>query len=220
MSDLEATLYGTCVELGIKSREQSKLIRHLETIREKDEETYKHSIRVAVLLARMAQVLGIDPVPLFYSGAYHDYGKVSIDKEVLAKKGTFSEEDREKMKKHPLEAYRLLKRIIEFTAEIVVRHHLWQKNPYPERLPEECNSYPLRERIRIEYYARLLSIADFYDAITTRDNAKFGEKRLTPKERKAIILENYPDQREIIERLYAAQVFDNVADDSGCQKDL
>ncbi len=220
MSELEQILQGMFVALSIDPVQQRTLTENLEKIKHKDQATYEHSIRVALLGVKVARNMNLNPKPLFYSGLLHDIGKILVDKELLAKKGVFDEEDRKKMKKHPEYAYYLIKDMHDFTAEIIVRHHRSQKDPYPEELPPTNKSYPLNKKLCIGLYARILSLVDFYDAITTRNNGKYGAEKLTPKQRKKIVLESYPDQAELIEKLYADNVFDNVQDDSGCQKDL
>jgi len=60
----------------------------------------------------------------------------------------------------------------------------------------------------IDYFARILSIADCYDAMTSRENDKFGEKRkLSPEEAKSRLLEKNPDQKGLIESLYKDGIF-------------
>lgn len=207
MQDLELILEGTFIELGVLPKRKAELLGILKLIKEKDYATYEHSIRVARLAVDIAKLLGLEPKPMFYGGLTHDVGKVNQDNELLTKKGNFDEKDREKMRSHPLDAYHFLKNVFKYTAEIVVRHHIGQKDQYPVFLPPECKDYPLNKRITMGFYARLLAIADFYDAITKRKNEKYGEIELTPQQKKQILLDNYPDHKDLIEKFYEKGIF-------------
>jgi hypothetical protein len=150
----------------------------------------------------------LDEKVLLFAGSLHDIGKIMIDAEIIRKTQNFTEKNMEEMRKHPLYTYMLLRGIHEFSAEVALRHHRWQKNGYPKKLPKFRIPFSHNTELMIDFYARILSLADFYDSITTRVNEKFGEKRkLTQQEVKAITLAKNADQKHLIEDLYLNGIF-------------
>lgn len=101
------------------------------------------------------------------SAPLHDVGKIAIEDAVLRKAGSLSEEEFEKMKLHSViggDIFRFLKGRIpdrEFgeVAEQIARYHheKWNGKGYPEGL--EGTDIPL--------VARIMSIVDVYDALTS-----------------------------------------------------
>ena len=203
MMSLDEELEGALAEQGVSAENRASVARYLGLLREKDRGTYEHSIRVGLLGARIARHIHLDPKVFLFAGALHDIGKIRIDTNLLNKTEGFSEADMEEMRKHPEYSHELLKGIHEFSAEIAVRHHRYQEGRYPAALHELRVPFSENTKLMVEYYARLLSLVDFYDAITTRVNDLLGEKRaLAPDEVKAIMLMKHPDQRGLISALY------------------
>ena len=98
----------------------------------------------------------------------HDLGKIAVDDAVLRKPGRFEPEEFEKMKHHAAEGARIVKEILKATddadfrivAENVAHYHheRWDGSGYPEGLKEE----------HIPLEARIMAIADVYDALVSR----------------------------------------------------
>ena len=98
----------------------------------------------------------------------HDLGKIAVDDAILRKPGKFEPEEFEKMKKHAEEGARIVRGILKNTddadfriiAENVAHYHheRWDGSGYPEGIKEE--------RIPIE--ARIMAIADVYDALVSK----------------------------------------------------
>jgi HD-GYP domain-containing protein (c-di-GMP phosphodiesterase class II) len=87
----------------------------------------------------------------------------------LEKTEKFDDADRLAMEPHVMYGWLLLQKIHEYTAHVIVRHHRYGKKPYPKQLP------PLPYHLEpkqgtLEAAARLLALADYYDALTTRKN--------------------------------------------------
>ena len=208
--ELEQELESRFEELGIKSEHRESVLDYLAVLKRRDVESYNHCLRVAVLGTRIARHMHLDEKVLLFSGVLHDIGKSLLEPELLRKTEGFNERDMREMKKHPLYSYYLLRGIHEFSAEVILRHHEWQENSYPKKLPSSRINFSKNSKLMIDFYARILSLADFYDAITSRVNDKFGEKRkLSEEEAKAIMLMKNSDQRLLIEDLYLAGIFGN-----------
>jgi HD-GYP domain-containing protein (c-di-GMP phosphodiesterase class II) len=137
------------------------------TIDAKDEYTGGHSDRVghyAKLLAmEVADDYGLskqDISSISYIGRMHDIGKIGVPDSVLNKNGRLTDEEFELMKKHTIIGYDILKNIdyIPNLREGVRSHHeRWDGRGYPDGLKGE----------QIPLFARILCIADSYDAMTT-----------------------------------------------------
>jgi len=207
MATLEERLEGAFTELEISKENQDSVKAYLEILKLKDKETYEHSIRVGLLALRIARHTHHDPKALFFAGVLHDVGKALIPPEVLKKKEGFNNQDMETMKKHPLYSYYLLNGVHDFSAQIAIRHHKNQEKGYPQNLPKPEKPFSHNTILMINYYSRIISLVDFYDAMNFRNNEKFGKKKLSPEEAKAILLMNNRDQKHLIQDLYANGIF-------------
>lgn len=211
MQSLEQELDKTFRELRVSNKQRHSIQTYLALIRNKDEATYEHSARVGlngVEVARYAHI--VDPKALFYSGLLHDVGKVLTDSKSLKKIAGFDEKDMKELKKHPIDGYGLLKNIHDFSARILLFHHRYFGEGYPKKIPHSEINFCKGSEANIMYYARILGLIDFYDAVTHRKNDKFspGNPRLpTEEEAKKIILKNNHDQKYFINELYAAGIF-------------
>ncbi|MBI1974751.1 MAG: HD domain-containing protein, partial [Parcubacteria group bacterium] len=164
--------------------------------------TYRHSIRVAALAVRIGEYLHLPPRPLLWAGLLHDIGKILVNPRLLTKVGNFSDADYKEMEAHVEFGWRLLRGIHDWTANILVRHHHFSSRPYPAVLPSPAPPYPAVITDKFDHYARLLALADFYDALMTRKNGKF-DPRLSKRE---IYFKENPDQQELIESLEKAGI--------------
>lgn len=207
MKTLEEQMKEAFSELSISDNNKTSITSYLTILKEKDIPTYEHCIRVGLLGVKIAKHLNLDSKALFFAGALHDIGKALIEPEVLKKNNGFNEEDARKMQKHPEYSYYLLHNVHEFSAEIALRHHRYQENGYPAELPAPKIPFSDKTKALIEAYARLLAIADCYDAITMRHNDKFGNKKLTGGEIKRMLLQKNPDRNELILSLYEQKIF-------------
>ncbi len=208
MITLEDELDAMFAGLGTKGENKELIDNYLRILKIKDQATYEHSIRVGLLGVKIARHMHLDPKALLFAGTLHDIGKILIMPETLKKTAGFNEQDMELMRKHPEYTYNLLRGIHEFSAEVALRHHRFQENGYPKRLPKSKIPFSANTQIMIDFFARILSLADFYDAITSRVNDKFGARRkLTNNEVKSIMLMKNTDQRYLIEDLYVNGIF-------------
>ena len=196
--------------IGISPEVQEIVFSLLAPLREKSSIThyhYNHSLRVGLICKGIADYCRLDPKPLTLAGLLHDLGKVQTNPATLGKTSGWTPADTEEMKCHVIDSYRILRGRLDFTAEIVVAHHYYQKNGYPSELPPPLHEYSKATRILINYLARMLSLADCYDALH-RVNDKFGETRgLTPDEIQSKMMDMNPDQKYLITCLYEGGLF-------------
>jgi len=131
---------------------------------EKDSYTQAHGHRVAVYAMRLARRLGLSTEEtrnVGIGGLLHDVGKLALSDRIFTNRETHLSNDlRQEVNCHPLIGAALLKGIdfLEPMVDFVLFHH--------ER--EDGNGYPfgLREA-EIPMGAKIVSIADCFDAVTT-----------------------------------------------------
>jgi putative nucleotidyltransferase with HDIG domain len=169
--------------------------------------TYDHCIRVAELGTEVSKLMHLDPKVLLFAGLMHDIGKVQVPKKTLGKTSGWTDKDSRIMTHHVIDSYRLIAGRFDFTAEIILWHHVFQANPYPKKLPRPIHDYSEGTRVMIPFYGRLLSLCDQFDAFH-RINDKHGElKAPTGEEIKALMFKFNPDMKFLVEQLYNKNVF-------------
>ncbi len=129
----------------------------------KDPYTQGHSQRVAEYATELARYLGLPQTELdlvFITGTLHDVGKIGIPDAILKKPGRLEDEEREIMETHPVLGEVIVRKVPQLVATLPgVRHHheRWDGKGYPDRLAGES----------IPSMARILAVADTYDAMTS-----------------------------------------------------
>jgi putative nucleotidyltransferase with HDIG domain len=141
-----------------------------DSIESKDRYTQGHCERVAFFACVLADSAGFSARSLFWfriGALLHDIGKIIVPTEVLNKPGKLTEEEWAIMKRHP-EAGLELVADIDFPGDIraIIRNHheRWDGTGYPDRLAGEA----------IPLAARILCVADVYDALTTTRSYRPG----------------------------------------------
>ncbi|MBU5454141.1 bifunctional diguanylate cyclase/phosphohydrolase [Caproiciproducens sp. MSJ-32] len=135
----------------------------ISVINAKDRYTYGHSERVVLYSRLMADKLNLskeDKENLIYGAYMHDIGKINIPKEVLMKKMPLTNEEWEMLKQHPENGVEIIKNIDSLSGAIpIILHHHERYNGkgYPYGLKAE----------EIPYLARILSVVDSFDAMTS-----------------------------------------------------
>jgi putative nucleotidyltransferase with HDIG domain len=134
-----------------------------DSIESKDHYTQGHCERVAFFACVLADSTGMDSRSLFWfrlGALLHDIGKIIVPTDVLNKAGNLTEEEWAIMKRHP-EAGLDLVSDIDFPGDVrsIIRNHheRWDGKGYPDGLAGE----------EIPFAARILCVADVYDALTT-----------------------------------------------------
>jgi putative nucleotidyltransferase with HDIG domain len=136
------------------------LSKYLEST---DRYTKGHSLRVSELATEIAIAMGL-PRPevenIRVSGLLHDIGKIEISSEILSKAAELSTEEKELMDQHTAKGAYILSAVgsvLKEVVPIVVAHHKYFADTLQNNVG--TNKIPLG--------ARVIAVADAYDAMTT-----------------------------------------------------
>ncbi len=136
----------------------------LNKINRKDKYTYGHSERVVIYAKRFAKYLKLEDSlkkDLLLAAYLHDIGKSEISKELLTKREKLTQSEFNILKQHPVIGSDLIASMKEFNvvAPIIKHHHeKYDGSGYPNGLKGE----------EIPYLARILTIIDSFDAMTSK----------------------------------------------------
>lgn len=136
----------------------------------KDTYTHGHSHRVTLFALILAQELGLDDAyieEIETAGLLHDIGKIGVPEDILCKPGKLTDEEYEIIKQHAGGAKKILDTIpsIKHVALWASSHHeRWDGRGYPNKMIGEEIPLP----------ARILAVADTYDAMTSNRSYRKG----------------------------------------------
>ncbi|KJS33673.1 MAG: transcriptional regulator [Desulfatitalea sp. BRH_c12] len=153
----------------------STLYAFVKAIEARDPYTKQHSSRVTLLAVSLAKAMGCteeDQEILNVAGLLHDIGKIGIRDDILLKPGRLDAEEYRIIQQHPVIGYDIMGHLGLWTREkqIVRSHHeRFDGAGYPDRLAG----------MQIPLLARILSVADVYDAVAS-DRA-YRERMTEPK---------------------------------------
>jgi HD-GYP domain-containing protein (c-di-GMP phosphodiesterase class II) len=153
--------------------DDSTTIESLFKIMSHDYYTHTHSINVSIYAIYFGKAKGFSAIDLEnigLAGMLHDLGKVSVDKDIINKNEKLSHEEFEKIKDHAHEGYRAAKVIgvkdEQVLAAIKFHHEKLDGTGYPMGL----------KGADVPYFARIISICDIFDALTTKRSYKDAMK--------------------------------------------
>ncbi|HSU60162.1 MAG TPA: HD domain-containing phosphohydrolase [Bryobacteraceae bacterium] len=161
---------------------ESVLFSLAQSVEERDPDLGQHCQRLAMMAAAMGLALGLpacDILTLQRGGYLHDVGKVAIPDSVLFKPGPLTSEEWVTMKTHAERGERICggMRSLSMVLPIIRHHHeKWDGSGYPDGLKGE----------EIPLLARILQLADIYDALTTSRPYK---QAMSPEEALRIVRE-------------------------------
>ena len=132
----------------------------------KDNETGLHVIRMSHFSKLLALAAGCSPAwaeDLLNAAPMHDVGKIGIPDAVLRKPGPLDADEWATMRRHPEIGAEIIGEhpsgVLQLAREIALAHHeKWDGSGYPRYLAGEA----------IPLSARIVAIADVFDALTTR----------------------------------------------------
>jgi len=165
---------------------QDAAIFSLATVaRIRDYSTGNHILRTQHYVKKLAEYLKDHPtykeeldsvsIELLYkTAALHDIGKVGVPDSILQKPGLLTDREYEVMKQHTLMGYQAIHsaelmierdivgrsaRFLKIAKQVTLSHHeRWDGNGYPQGLKAED----------IPIVARIMALADVYDAVISR----------------------------------------------------
>ncbi len=146
-----------------------------EAINSRDPYTGGHTRRVMEYCGMIASGLEMDEEEqeaLRLAAILHDIGKIGIDDAILRKSEALSGEEEQVMRKHPEVGAKILSHVDEMQSVVpgvLCHHERFDGLGYPAGLKGE----------EIPLHARIIAIADTFDAITTNRPYKAAEDRVS-----------------------------------------
>src|SRR3954469_19932410 len=129
----------------------------------KDQTAHSHIRRVQLYAATLAERVALPPADIQgikTAALLHDIGKLAVPEHILSKPGPLTEEEFQKIRIHPQVGAEIIA-AVPFpypVAPLILSHHeRWDGKGYPQGLAGEA----------IPIGARILTIVDYYDAVTT-----------------------------------------------------
>jgi diguanylate cyclase (GGDEF)-like protein/PAS domain S-box-containing protein len=162
LKEAENNMYRHKVIESMSVRNQAIRAIH-KTLTDKYKEERIHSEKVSMICYVMGLAMGIKDEQLEelkMAGLYHDIGKIAIPDAILDKPGPLTNDEFELMKTHTEIGYQILRAADDYSrlAEYALSHHeRWDGKGYPRGIEKED----------IPLFARIISLADSYDAMTT-----------------------------------------------------
>jgi putative two-component system response regulator len=134
-----------------------------KSVENRDPDLSQHCERLALMGSALGVALKLPPVDILAlqrGGYLHDIGKISIPDRVLFKAGPLSPDEWETMKSHAERGERICSSLTSLNAVLPIirsHHERWDGSGYPDGLRRE----------EIPLLARVLQLADIYDALIT-----------------------------------------------------
>ena len=204
-------------EMLLFEKTQDLFLRVVEllvhSLEKKDVYTSNHSRDVSRISAKLARYMGMNDDEVFVielAGLLHDIGKVYVADEIINKPSKLDDAEFKEIQKHPAGSAKLLEKLNGFASikEMAANHHeKWNGKGYPGGLQGEA----------ISVGARILAIADTYDAMTSdrsyrkglshetaiEEIIRFKEIQFAPQEADAFVRmaeELYPSREALVEK--------------------
>lgn len=150
----------------LQQREEEIILRLALAVEYRDNDTGEHTLRVAKYSRLIAEELGLPSRlcrDIYLAAPLHDVGKVAIPDSILLKPGRLNDEEMATIRTHAEIGGRILAdshcELIQLAATIARTHHeRWDGSGYPNGLKQQ----------QIPICARIVMVADVFDALTTK----------------------------------------------------
>jgi putative two-component system response regulator len=150
----------------LQEREEEIILRLALAVEYRDNDTGEHTLRVAKYSRIIAEELGLSPRlcrDIYLAAPLHDVGKVAIPDSILLKPGKLNDDEMTIIRTHAAIGGRILAdshcELIQLGAIIAGAHHeRWDGSGYPNGL----------RQLQIPIAARIVTVADVFDALTTK----------------------------------------------------
>lgn len=172
--EIKRELEKTVEEIKSQLSINVELLNEILDVKEVDEYLYNHSLNVAVISNLIGKWLGLgeeDLEILILSGLIHDIGKLKVNQAVLNKPGRLTESEFIEMKKHPSYSHKML-------IDMGYKDNKILKAVTFHHEKEDGTGYPLGlSGNEIPIHAKILAIADIFDAMTSN---RVYKERVSP----------------------------------------
>lgn len=160
---------------SVYQSENFYIIGCLDELKNLDEYTYSHSINTgfySMLIARWIKLPEHNVKEIIQAGLIHDIGKTRVPAKILNKPGFLTADEYAEIKRHPAYGYEILNESYNAVGSrvknaVLTHHERLNGSGYPEGISGN----------ELDLYARILGIADVYDAITSD---RVYKKKMTP----------------------------------------
>ncbi len=150
----------------LQEREEEIILRLALAVEYRDNDTGEHTLRVAKYSRIIAEQLGLSPRlcrDIYLASPLHDVGKVAIPDTILLKPGRLNDNEMAVIRSHAAIGGKILAdshcELIQLGAVIASAHHeRWDGSGYPNGLRQQ----------QIPIAARIVAVADVFDALTTK----------------------------------------------------
>ena len=159
-----APIIDQVLELAKTVKNTMHLMNTLQLLREYDDTMFIHSISVALIAHTIASQQGISEEELrtlIYASLFHDIGKMQIPASILYKPDRLTDDEYAQVKEHAQMGFDILEKARfpqEIQAAALLHHERCDGSGYPFNHTAE----------KIPFFARVIAIADVYDAMTAR----------------------------------------------------
>lgn len=161
--DLDAAL-DVAEEITDELSMNGEISVNLVSLRTNSDYTYKHSVSVAILSVLIGMGIGLKkPMlqELAAAGLLHDIGKINLPEDILDKDGPLTEDEYNLIKQHTEFGYEKIKDNITISSKTKMGVYMHHENI-------NGTGYPLGlSGDQIYLFAKIIHIADVYDAITS-----------------------------------------------------
>lgn len=144
--------------------ENNEVVVDLVSLKQFDNYTFTHSVNVAILAIVIGTSMNLNQYMLTELGLaaiLHDIGKIFVDKSILNKPDSLTPNEYDHIKKHPEFGWVYLKKDSMFSFDVeqgvLMHHERYNGTGYPNGVAGED----------ISLYARIIAVADVYDAMTS-----------------------------------------------------
>jgi putative two-component system response regulator len=181
------------------------LLALAETVEQRDRNTAGHCERMAFIGVSLGIAMGLsraELLSLYRGGFLHDIGKVGIPDSILFKPGSLTAEEWAVMRTHTTRGEEICRHLPSLAPVLpIIRHHheRWDGSGYPDNLRGS----------RIPLLARIMQIADIYDALISPRPYKGAS---TPQEALEIIAQETaggwrdPEVVEVFSRMHSTVI--------------
>jgi HD-GYP domain-containing protein (c-di-GMP phosphodiesterase class II) len=147
----------------LETHNRETIFAFVRAIDARDPYTARHSEKVAGYAVQLARGLGLpsaDCERIHLAGMLHDVGKVALERSILHKPGGLTDDEWRQVREHPALSAHIIGAVARFAVYVPgARHHheRYDGRGYPDGLAGTA----------IPLDARILAVADAYDAMTS-----------------------------------------------------